>query len=122
MIFPDPDPDLNFPNSGSRKKFRIHAKVSDPRGSGSNPYYLSRYIWKLQKHALNSIKKINLLTLFDIFYFILQSYSTHRPETRMHREITLLFICSYIFCWIHAVPDPQQCFKPSSPLGFDDYV
>ena len=28
--------------------------------------------------------------------------------SRIHREITFLFICSFISCWINADPDPQH--------------
>ena len=66
-----------------------------------------------------------------IFYFVLQSYSTHSPEftgdrLKMRNEIVIyLFICNLIFCWIrirnnnfgsgsrqkfriHADPNPQH--------------
>ena len=66
---------------------------------------------------LNSIIEKNLPTIV-IFYFKLQSYSTHSPEfTGLKFEIKFLFICGYIFFWIRIQekfrirhhPGPQQC-------------
>ena len=48
---------------------------------------------------------MNLATI-TIFYFILQSNSTHSPE--FTGLINFLFICLFIFCWIHADSDPQH--------------
>ena len=60
---------------------------------------------------LNSIIEKNLPTIV-IFYFKLQSYSTHSPEfTGLKFEIKFLFICGYIFFWIRIqekVPDPAS--------------
>ena len=78
---------------------------------------------------IQSIRRI--YQLVAIFYFVLQSYSTHSPEftgdrLKMRNEIVIyLFICTLIFCWIrirnnnfgsgsrqkcriHADPDPQH--------------
>ena len=68
-------------------------------GSGSSPYLLFKQIWRTNfvKHTLNSIKR-RIYQLSTIFYFILQSYSTHSPEfTGLKLEIKFLFIRSLIF-------------------------
>ena len=59
--------------------------------------------------------------------FSISYYSYQYTKSRIHREITILFICSFIFCWIrilnnnsgsrqkfriHADPDPQHWFFP----------
>ena len=42
----------------------------------------------------------------------ISNYSPIVQKSRIHREITVLSICSFIFCWIriHADPDPQHCW------------
>ena len=88
-FIPDLDPALNFLSSGS----------------GSNPYYLSIF-GNYEKQQIVG-KAFFLLNL--VFYFMLQSYSTDSPEfTGLKWELILLFICSFIFCWIHADPDPHS--------------
>ena len=100
-FIPDPDPALNFPSSGSRQKFRIHA---DP-----DPTHV-RYLSIFGKCQQNNLK------------------FNHKEESiNIQREITFLFICSFMFCWIrirnnnsrsvsrqkfriHADPDLQHFF------------
>ena len=54
----------------------------------------------MQKKHLKFNQKEESYQLFAILYFILQFYSTSSPE------FTVLYICSFTFCWIHADPDP----------------
>ena len=52
----------------------------------------------------------NLLTIC-IFLFIIQSCSTHSPEFTGLKLFFVLFICSFIFCWIRIqtiIPDPGK--------------
>ena len=60
--------------------------------------------WKLffYKHLkFNQKEEFINYTVYAIFYFILQSNSTHSPEfTGLKLEIPFLFISSFIFCWI----------------------
>ena len=73
------------------------------------------------KKPLNSTKR-RIYQLSAIFYF--QQYTG--TQSRIHKEITVLFICSFIFSWIwnnnsrsgskqkfriHADPDPQLWIK-----------
>ena len=103
---PDPDPALNF------FEFRIQAKVKDPCGSGSNPCYLSIFgNCKVNQLKFNH-KEESINYLQYIFYFILCTVLQY-TKSRIQREITYLFICSFIFCWIHADPDPQHWFYHS---------
>ena len=86
------DPALNFPSSGygSRQKFRIYA---DPDPS-SNPCYLSLFRNCKQNHLKFNHKEesINYLPFSTSYY--------SPTKSRIQREITFLFICSFIFCWI----------------------
>ena len=52
---------------------------------------------------------------FSFSYSVLQY-----TKSRLHRVITFLFICSFIFCWIHADPDPnpQQCLNSKVRMMF----
>ena len=43
LFIPDPDPALNFPSSGSRQKFRIHA---DP-----DPFYINKVYFEIIQNA-----------------------------------------------------------------------
>ena len=84
--------------SGSRSsskfsKFRIQAKVPDPRWSGSNPCYLSIFVNCKQNH------------LKFIFFFIVQSYITQIPEFKGNN----IFI--YLLFHILLDPDPGKSFR-----------
>ena len=122
-FIPDPDPALIILSSrfGSRQKFRIHADP-DPRYI----YYLSTGIFgNYEKHLKFNQKEesINYLPFSISYYCTVLQYT----QSRIHREITVLFIFSFIFCWIriwnnnsgsgsrqkfwiHADPDPQHWF------------
>ena len=84
--------------SGSRSsfdisEFRIQSKVPDPCGSGSKPYYLSTSLFGNIKNTLNSTKKKNLSI---IFHFLCYTTVLQYTQSRIHREISVLFICSFI--------------------------
>ena len=72
-----------------------------------------------KKKLYNLIKKKILSTICHHLFHTIQSYSTNS------QEFTVLFICSFTFCWIwiqnnnsgsrqkfwiHVDPDPQHCF------------
>ena len=77
-------------NSGSGSSFefselRIQAKVPDPCGSGSNPYYSSIFGNYKNAHHKFCQKEECTYQLSAIFYFILQSYSTGTTELKDDR-------------------------------------
>ena len=77
---PDPDPGKS---SGSTC------------GSGSNPCYLSIF-GNGKNHLKFKHKEESIIYLPFLFHTtILQN-----TKSRIHTEITFLFICSFIFCWV----------------------
>ena len=90
-----------YSGSGSSSEFsefriRIQAKVSDPCGSRSKPCFFYVYLEIVNKTTLNLIIKKNLSTICHfLFHTTVLQY-----KSRIQREITFLFFCSFIFCWI----------------------
>ena len=76
-------------------------------GSGSSSEF-SEFRIRIQATTLNLIIKKNLKT---ICHFIFHTTVLQYAKFRIHREITFLLICPFIFSWIriHADPDPQHC-------------
>ena len=115
-------------SSSELSKFWIQAKVPDPCTSGSNPCYLSIFGNCIQSHLKFNHKEVFTKYLpFSISYYSPIQYS----KSKIQREITFLFICSFIFSWIriqnnnsrsmqkfqiHANPDPQLWFYVSKIL------
>ena len=93
--------------SGSSSEF---SRVPDPgRSSGSMRIriwilpMLIKYLYLdiVNKTTLNSIIKKNLsTTCICHFLFLTTGTVLQYTKSRIQREITFLFICSFIFCWI----------------------
>ena len=80
-------------SSSEFSDFRIRAKVPDPHPT----HFILSIFGNCKKTTLKSIIKKNLSTICNfIFHTTVLQYS----KSRIQREMTFLFICSFIFCWI----------------------
>ena len=62
------------------------------------PTILFKHLYlEIVKNTLNSIIKKNIST---IWHFLLNTAVLQYTGSRIRRETTFLFICSFIFCWI----------------------
>ena len=65
----------------------------------------------------NSIIKKNLSTICH-FLFHTRYYSPTVHKVNNSKRNNIFIICSFIFCWIHAEPDPQHWLKLMTTLLF----
>ena len=69
----------------------------------------------VNKNTLNSITNLSTICHF-IFHTTVLQYRNRYSKSRIHREITFWLICSFIFCWIHADPDPKHWLQQTCGL------